>query len=50
MKLCNRLFTVLVYVFYLFSPFLSYIDRLPLNVYTRFFVTVLSISLMQRIK
>lgn len=49
MKLCNRLFTVLVYIFYLFSPFLSYIDTLPLNVYTRFFVTVLSISLINRI-
>ena len=49
MKLCNRLFTVLVYVFYLFSPFLYYIDTLPLNVYTRFFVTVLSISLINRI-
>lgn len=49
MKLCNRLFTVLVYVFYLFSPFLSYIDKLSLNVYTRFFVTVLSISLINRV-
>ena len=49
MKLCNRMFTVLVYVFYLFSPFLSYIDTLPLNVYTRFFVTVLSITLINRV-
>ena len=49
MKLCNRLFTVLVYIFYLFSPFLSYIDTLPLNVYTRFFVTLLSLSLINRI-
>ena len=48
-KLCHRLFTLLVYIFYLFSPFLSYIDRLPLNVYTRFFVTVLSISLINRV-
>ena len=33
----------------MFSPFLSYIDTLPLNVYTRFFVTVLSITLINRV-
>lgn len=48
-KFCHRLFTMLIYIFYLFSPFLSYIDHLSLNIYTRFFVTLLSISLINRV-